>query len=166
MAKDKFPVTSAVRALRAAGVPFEQHVYDYVERGGTRRSATELGVDEHELIKTLVLENDRGAPLLALMHGDFAVATGLLAKVLGTKSVQPCRPEVAEKHTGYLVGGTSPFGTRTPDVPVYAERSIFDLPRIFINGGKRGFLVSLAPDGLRRALGERLRVVEVAAPAP
>ena len=166
MAKNKFPVTPAVRALRAAGINFESHLYDYVERGGTRHSAAELGVDEHEIIKTLVLETDRGAPLIALMHGDLEVATGLLAKALETKSVQPCRPEIAQKHTGYLVGGTSPFGTRTPDLPVYAERSIFDLPRIFLNGGKRGFLVSLTPNDLRRALGERLRgVVEVAAPA-
>lgn len=164
MAKDNFPVTAAVRALREAGIAFAPHLYDYVERGGTRRSAAELGVDEHEIVKTLVMEDDKRAPLLVLMHGDREVAIGLLAKAIGTKSVRPCRPEVAQKHTGYLVGGTSLFGTRTPDLPVYAEQTVFDLPRLFVNGGKRGFLVSLAPGDLRRVLGERLRVVEVAAP--
>ncbi len=164
MARDKFPVTPAVRVLRAAGITFEPHLYDYVERGGTRHSAAELGVDEHEVIKTLVLETDQGAPLLVLMHGDREVATGLLAKAIGTKSVQPCRPDIAQKHTGYQVGGTSPFGTRMAGLPVYVERTIFNLPRLFINGGKRGFLVSLAPNDLFLVLGERLRIVEVAAP--
>jgi Cys-tRNA(Pro) deacylase len=164
MPKDKFPVTPAVRALRAAGIVFEPHLYDYVERGGTRHAAVELNVDKHQVVKTLVLEDNERAPLLVLMHGDREVATGQLAKAVGVKSIQACRPDVAQKHTGYLIGGTSPFGTRTPSLPVYAEQTLFDLPRLFINGGKRGFLVSLAPNDLRRVLGDRLRVVEVAAP--
>jgi Cys-tRNA(Pro) deacylase len=114
MPKDKFPVTPAVRALRAASIVFEPHLYDYVERGGTRHAAVELNVDEHHVVKTLVLEDNKCAPLLVLMHGDREVATGLLTKAVGAKSIQACRPDVAQKHTGYLIGGTSPFGTRTP----------------------------------------------------
>jgi Cys-tRNA(Pro) deacylase len=151
MATPKYPVTSAVRALRAAGVPFEQHLYDYVEHGGTRRAAAELGVDEHAVIKTIVLQTDKREPLIVLMHGDREVGVGMLAKAIGAKSVAPCDPATVQKHTGYLVGGTSPFGTRTP-LSVYVERTIFDLPTIFINGGKRGFLVSLSPEAIRRVL--------------
>jgi Cys-tRNA(Pro) deacylase len=151
MAAPKYPVTPAVRALRAAGVPFEQHLYDYVEHGGTRRAAAELGVDEHAIIKTIVLQTDKREPLIVLMHGDKEVGVGMLAKVIGAKSVAPCDPAAVQKHTGYLVGGTSPFGTRTP-LAVYVERTIFDLSTIYINGGKRGFLVSLSPEAIRRVL--------------
>ena len=145
------PVTPAVRALKAAGVAYTEHLYRYEERGGTRVSARELGVDEHAVVKTLVLEDESKAPLIVLMHGDLEVSTKNLARLLGRKSIVPCRPEVAEKHTGYKVGGTSPFGTRKP-IPVYVERTILDLPRIFLNGGHRGFLVGLDPEALVRVL--------------
>jgi Cys-tRNA(Pro) deacylase len=151
MAAPKFPVTPAIRVLRAAGVPFEQHLYDYAEHGGTRRAAEELGVDEHSVIKTIVLQTDRREPLIVLMHGDREVGVGMLAKAVGAKSVAPCDPATAQKHTGYLFGGTSPFGTRTA-VPVYAERTIFALPAVYINGGKRGFLVSLSSDAIQRVI--------------
>lgn len=144
MTKEKAPVTPAVRQLRAAGVPFSDHVYAYEEKGGTTVSARELGVDEHSVVKTLVMEDDRRSPLLVLMHGDRQVSTRELARVLGVKTVQPCAPETANRHTGYLVGGTSPFGTRKP-LPVYMEKTILDLPRIYINGGKRGYLVGIEP---------------------
>ena len=154
-----YPITPAVRLLREKGVAFEPHLYDYVERGGTRRSAEELGVDEHAVVKTLVMETDAKKPLLVLMHGDREVSTKQLARALGVKSVHPCDFAQAQKHTGYLVGGTSPFGTRTR-LPVYAERTIFDLPKIYINGGKRGFLVSIDPKVLRDVL--KVEEVEVA----
>ena len=154
-----YPITPAVRFLREKGVAFEPHLYDYVERGGTRRSAEELGVDEHAVVKTLVMETDAKKPLLVLMHGDREVSTKQLARALGVKSVHPCDFAQAQKHTGYLVGGTSPFGTRTR-LPVYAERTIFDLPKIYINGGKRGFLVSIDPKVLRDVL--KVEEVEVA----
>ena len=150
------PVTPAVRLLRQHGVAFEPHLYDYVEHGGTTRSSSELGVPEHQVVKTLVFETEAKKPLVVLMHGDKQVSAKNLARHMGTKSVAPCKPEVAEKWTGYQVGGTSPFGTRQ-ELPVYCERSILELPRIWINGGKRGFLVSLAPSVLR----DVLRVVEV-----
>jgi Uncharacterized conserved protein len=162
MAAPKYPVTPAVRALRAAGVAFEQHLYDYEEHGGTERASRELGVDEHQVLKTIVFVTDEKKPLLILMHGDREVGPGLLAKAVGAKSVALCDPATAQKHTGYLFGGTSPFGTRAP-LPVYAERTIFDLPRLFVNGGKRGFLVSMTPDALRAAL-PALTPVEAAAP--
>ena len=146
-----YPVTPAVRLLREKKVEFEPHLYDYVERGGTRRSAEELGVDEHAVVKTLVMEAEGRRPFLVLMHGDREVSTKQLARHLGVKSVRPCDPQTAQKHTGYLVGGTSPFGTRAR-LPVYAERTIFGLPRILINGGKRGFLVSIDPQVLRDVL--------------
>ena len=145
------PVTQAVRALRAAGVPFVPHTYRYEERGGTRVSARELGVDEHRVIKTIVLETDAGAPLIALMHGDREVSTRSLARLLGVKTVQPCTPAVGERVTGYQFGGTSPFGTRKQPA-VYAHESIRDLPSIFVNGGKRGFLVEIAPAVLESVL--------------
>ena len=154
-----YPITPAVRLLREKGVAFEPHLYDYVERGGTRRSAEELGVDEHAVVKTLVMETDAKKPLLVLMHGDREVSTKQLARALGVKSVHPCDFAQAQKHTGYLVGGTSPFGTRAR-LPVYAERTIFDLPVIYINGGKRGFLVSIDPKVLRDVL--KVEEVEVA----
>jgi Cys-tRNA(Pro) deacylase len=142
----RYPVTTAIRALRAANATFEPHLYNYVERGGTRVSARELGVDEHTVIKTLVLLAD-GAPLIALMHGDHEVSTKSLARLMGAKTVEPCTPQHAEKLTGYQVGGTSPFGTRTR-LPVFAQKSIENLDRIYINGGKRGFLVAIAPSVL------------------
>ena len=147
--------TPAVHFLRQHKVPFTEHPYRYEERGGTAVSSRELGVDEHIVIKTLVMEDERKQPLIVLMHGDRAVSTKNLARQIGCKTVAPCDPEVAQKHTGYLVGGTSPFGTRTP-LPVYLERSIADLDRIYINGGRRGFLIALAPGDLVRALAPTL----------
>ncbi|HZM88051.1 MAG TPA: Cys-tRNA(Pro) deacylase [Blastocatellia bacterium] len=151
MDKASYPVTPAVRLLREKRIAFEPHIYAYQERGGTRRSAEELGVDEHAVIKTLVMETDERQPLIVLMHGDREVSTRELARTLRVKSVSPCDPAIAQKHTGYQVGGTSPFGTRKP-LPVYAEKTIFQLPTIYINGGKRGFLVSVDPNELRRVL--------------
>ena len=151
-----YPVTPAVRMLRERKVEFAPHLYDYEERGGTRHSAAALGVDEHAVVKTLVLETDARKPLIVLMHGDREVSTKQLARTLKVKTVQPCDPATAQKHTGYLVGGTSPFGTRMK-LPVYVERTIFELPRIYINGGKRGFLVEIEP----RVLSELLPVEEV-----
>ncbi|MCB9730694.1 MAG: Cys-tRNA(Pro) deacylase [Deltaproteobacteria bacterium] len=152
MARTQAPVTSAVRALREAGVAFEPHLYAYEDKGGTRVSARELGVDEHQVIKTLVMQADDGEPLIILMHGDLQVSTKELARQLGHRRVAPCDPATAEKHTGYQVGGTSPFGTRRP-LPVYVQRTVLELPRIYINGGKRGFLVSMHPSELSRVLG-------------
>ncbi len=148
----KVPVTAAVRALRAAKVAFEPRPYDYEPPGGTARSAAALGVDEHRVIKTLVLETGEGDPLICLMHGDREVSLRGLARHLGTKTVRPCDPAVAEKHSGYKVGGTSPFGTRKR-MRVLVERSILELDSILINGGKRGFLVELAPAVLVDVLG-------------
>lgn len=147
----KAPSTNATRLLRQAGVLYTEHLYRYEEHGGTAVSARELGVDEHAIIKTLVMEDDRGAPLIILMHGDREVSTKALARQIGAKSVIPCKPEVANRHSGYQVGGTSPFGTRAA-LPVYAEASILGLPRLFINGGSRGFLVGLKPGDLEKAL--------------
>ena len=143
-----YPVTPAVRVLREKRVAFAPRLYEYEERGGTRRSAAELGVDEHAVVKTLVMETDSRKPLVVLMHGDREVSTKQLARALGVKSVHPCDPAAAQKHTGYMVGGTSPFGTRAA-LPVYVERTIFELPKIYINGGKRGFLVEIDPQDLR-----------------
>jgi len=155
MSSDKQPVTPAIRVLRQHGVEFDQHVYKYEEKGGTAVSSRELGVPEHGVIKTLVMEDDAKSPLIVLMHGDKSVSTKNLARALGVKSVAPCKPEVADKHSGYQVGGTSPFGTKRP-MPVYVERTITQLPRIWINGGRRGFLVSLAPSDLVRVLNPTL----------
>src|SRR3569832_881687 len=149
MAADKTPMTAAIRVLREQKVQFSEHLYDYEEKGGTRVSARELGVDEHCVIKTLVMEDEGKRPLLVLMHGDREVSTKNLARTLGKKAIQPCSPEVASKHTGYLVGGTSPLGTRSR-LPVYLEATIAELPKIYINGGKRGFLVGLDPRGRSR----------------
>lgn len=146
-----YPVTPAVRLLREKKIEFEPHLYSYEERGGTRYSAGALKVDEHAVIKTLVMETDERKAIIVLMHGDREVSTKNLARTLKVKSVQPCDPATANKHTGYMVGGTSPFGTRA-QLPVYAERTIFDLPKIYINGGKRGFLVSLDPQKLHELL--------------
>ena len=149
MAKAKAPVTAAVRALRAAGVDFTDHLYDYEEHGGTAVSARELEVDEHAVIKTLIMEDDAQNPLIVLMHGDRKVSTKELARTLGVKTVSPCSPETANRHSGYLVGGTSPFGTRK-QMPVYLEKTVLDLDRIYINGGKRGYLVGIKPDDVVR----------------
>lgn len=149
------PSTNATRLLRAQGVAYTEHLYRYEDKGGTAVSARELGVDEHAVVKTLVMEDERGEPLLVLMHGDRQVSTKALARARGCKSVSPCRPEVAERHSGYQVGGTSPFGTRRA-MPVVLERSILDLPRLYVNGGSRGFLVGLAPADLARVLSPEL----------
>lgn len=144
MSKEKAPVTPAVRQLRAANVPFTDHLYDYEEKGGTAVSARELQVDEYSVVKTLVMEDDDRNPMVVLMHGNRQVSTKELARVVGVKTISPCTPEAANRHTGYMVGGTSPFGTRKT-LPVYMERSILALPRIYINGGKRGYLVGIDP---------------------
>jgi Cys-tRNA(Pro) deacylase len=143
--------TPAIHFLRRQGVTFAEHEYRYEEHGGTRVSARELGVAEHAVVKTLVMEDDAQQPLIVLMHGDCEVSTKQLARQIGRKSVTPCDPAVASKQTGYLVGGTSPFGTRKP-LPVYVERTILDLERLYINGGRRGFLVSMTPADLIKAL--------------
>lgn len=150
MATD-YPVTMAIRVLRQNKVEFSPHLYVYEERGGTRVSSAQLGVDEHAVIKTLIFEDDAKKPLCVLMHGDREVSAKNLARHIGTKSVAPCAPEVADRHSGYQVGGTSPFGLKRA-MPVYCESSIAELPRIYINGGARGFLVGLAPADLVRVL--------------
>jgi len=151
MGKDKSPVTPAVRQLRADKVDFGDHPYCYEEKGGTAVSARELGVDEHCVIKTLVMEDELKNPLIVLMHGDMQVSTKELARFIGVKLVSPCSPETAQRHSGYQIGGTSPFGMRRQLV-VYMEESISKLERIYINGGKRGYLVSMAPGELIRVL--------------
>jgi Cys-tRNA(Pro) deacylase len=158
MRAKKEPVTQAVRVLRAAGVPFDGHPYDYVEGGGTAQFARTQGVDERLVIKTLIMEDQDGNPMIVLMHGDRQVSTRALAREIGVRQVSPCDPKTADRHSGYQVGGTSPFGTRRA-MPVYCEASIADLPRIYINGGKRGYIISLAtPDALRLL---RPRLVQV-----
>lgn len=147
MPKIDYPITAAIRFLRAHHIAFEPHLYDYVEHGGTTHSAQALGVEEHAVIKTIVLENEKKQGLICLMHGDKQISTRQLARFLGMKHIEPARPEQANKWTGFLVGGTSPFGTKTA-LPVYVQNSIYTLPRIYINGGKRGFLVSIAPQDL------------------
>jgi Cys-tRNA(Pro) deacylase len=151
----KTPSTPATRLLRQQGVAFSEHPYRYREHGGTAVSARELGVDEHAVVKTLVMEDEAGAPLLVLMHGDREVSVKALARQLDRKSVQICKPEVANRHSGYLVGGTSPFGTRKA-MPVFLERTILALPRIYLNGGSRGFLLGLAPAEVVRLLSPTL----------
>ena len=136
--------TPATQWLRAHRVEFTEHPYDYVDHGGTAESSRQLGVDEHAVVKTLVMQDQDAKPLIVLMHGDCKVSTKNLARQIGAKSVEPCKPEVANRHSGYLVGGTSPFGTKKR-MPVYIEQTILDLPRIAINGGRRGFLVQLNP---------------------
>lgn len=151
MAKEKFPVTPAVRVLRQHAIAYGEHMYEYEEHGGTRVSAQALGVFEHLVIKTLVMQDEQGQVLLVLMHGDREVSTQALARQLNRRAISPCKPEVASKHTGYVFGGTSPFGLRSP-LPIYVEASVLDLPRIYVNGGKRGCLVSLASQDLVRVL--------------
>ena len=143
--------TPATRMMAKHGVPYTVHEYEYVEHGGTAVSSESLGVPEHEVVKTLVMEDEEKKPLIVLMHGDRTVSTQDLARQTGRKRVEPCRPEVAQRHTGYPVGGTSPFGLRKP-LPVFVERSILELPAIYINGGRRGFLVRIAPAELVRLL--------------
>jgi Cys-tRNA(Pro) deacylase len=149
--ESRLPVTAAVRVLREHGVAFTHHPYDYEARGGTEVSARELGVDEHAVIKTLVMQDDAARPLIVLMHGDREVSTKALARTLGVKGVEPCAPAVADRHSGYQVGGTSPFGTRKA-MPVYAQQTIADLPYLYINGGRRGYLVGMKPEDLIRVL--------------
>ncbi len=156
----KFPVTLAIRALRAAKVGFEPHVYNWEPHGGTEHSAAALGVDEHRVIKTLIFEDDQKQPLCVLMHGDREVSAKQLARLLGKRSVAPCRPEVAERHSGYQVGGTSPFGLRRA-MPVYMERTILEADTIYINGGARGFLVAIDPRQAVPVLGPTLVDVAV-----
>ncbi len=139
--------TPATQLLRRHSVAFSEHVYDFVAHGGTAESSKQLGVAEHEVIKTLVMEDERGAPMLVLMHGDRQVSTRNLARQIAVKTVQVCKPDVAQRHSGYLIGGTSPFGTRKA-MPVYVEQSVLALPRICINGGRRGFLIGIAPQVL------------------
>ena len=146
--------TPATQWLKARSVAYTEHVYDYVDRGGTAESARQLGRPENEVVKTLVMQDERGEPLIVLMHGDRQVSTKNLARAIGVKSVEPCQPEVAQRHSGYLVGGTSPFGTRKA-MPVYVEASVLDLPGLLINGGRRGYLLGIAPSVLTDALGAR-----------
>ena len=148
----KVSETPATAFLKKHGVAFTEHPYDYEERGGTRVSSEKLGVPEHEVIKTLVMEDEDKRPLVVLMHGDREVSTKNLARQTGKKRVEPCKPDVAERHSGYQVGGTSPFGLRKP-MPVYVERTVLDLARIYINGGRRGFLVGIDPKDLVRVVG-------------
>jgi Cys-tRNA(Pro) deacylase len=147
--------TPATAWLRRHGVGFTEHPYDYVEHGGTAESARQLGVDEHAVVKTLVMGDERAAPLVVLMHGDRQVSTKALARAIGAKSVEPCKPEVAQRHSGYLVGGTSPFGFKRQGVPVFVHTGVLALPRIFVNGGRRGFLVGIEPRVLTDLLGAR-----------
>ena len=151
MAKKDYPKTNAIRCLVEKSIAFEVFTYAYEDKGGTRVSARELGVDEHAIIKTLVMETNARDPLLVLMHGDREVSTKQLARALKVKSVRPCEPKSADRHSGYQVGGTSPFGTRRV-MPVYAEASIFDLDHIYINAGHRGLLVRIRPGDLHKAL--------------
>jgi Cys-tRNA(Pro) deacylase len=144
--------TPATQLLKRVGVTFTEHPYDYVDHGGTAESARQLGVPEHEVVKTLVMQDDRAQPLIVLMHGDCQVSTKNLAREIGAKAVEPCAPEVAQRHSGYLVGGTSPFGTRKR-LPVYVEASVLALPRLYINGGRRGYLVGIEPKVLQEVLG-------------
>jgi Cys-tRNA(Pro) deacylase len=143
-----------VAFLRANGVAFTEHIYEYVEHGGAQHSAEVLGLDPFTVVKTLVMQDDKRTPLIVLMHGNRTVSTKNLARQIGVKSVEPCVPDVANRHSGYLVGGTSPFATRR-QMPVYIERSILELPKICINGGRRGYLVGIAPEVCVRLLGAR-----------
>lgn len=147
----KAPSTQATRRLKGLGIAFTEFLYRYEDHGGTAVAAQALGVAEHAIIKTLVMEDDKGIPFIILMHGDREVSLKELARQMGARSVKPCAPETATKHSGYLVGGTSPFGTRKA-MPVFVERTILELPRLWINGGSRGFLLEMAPEDLAAAL--------------
>ena len=151
--------TPAIAVLQKAGVAYTEHEFEYIEHGGTGHSSASMGVPERQVIKTLVMEDEKGDPLIVLMHGDCKVSTKELARQAGAKRITPCKPEVATRHSGYLIGGTSPFGTRKR-MPVYLERSVTELPRIYINGGRRGYLVGMDPAELLRVLSPTL--VEVA----
>ena len=142
-----YPITPAIRVLRERKIEFAPHVFQYVEKGGTKHSAAVLKADEHAVIKTLVFETNERQPLIVLQHGDFQVSTKILARILNVKTIAPVAPERVNNLTGYLIGGTSPFGVKTK-MPIYAEKTIFDLPMIYINGGKRGFLVGIDPSAL------------------
>ena len=146
--------TPATQLLRRHGVSFTEHVYEYVEHGGTAESARQLGVDEHAVVKTLVMQDERAQPLIVLMHGDKQVSTKNLARGIGAKSVEPCKPEVAQRHSGYMVGGTSPFATRKA-MPMYVEETVLALDRICVNGGRRGYLIGIAPSVLTDLLGAK-----------
>jgi Cys-tRNA(Pro) deacylase len=149
--RDHVSETPATAFLRKHGVAFTEHVFEYEDHGGTRVAARELGVDEHAMVKTLVMEDERRAPLIVLMHGDRSVSTKNLARQAGAKRIEPCRPDVAQRHSGYQVGGTSPFATRKA-MPIYLEKTVLDLPKIYVNGGRRGYLVGMAPSDLARVL--------------
>ena len=152
--KDHASETPATQLLKRRAVIYSEHLYDYVENGGTAESARQLGVDEHHVVKTLIMEDDSAQPLVVLMHGDLQVSTKNLARQIGAKKVQNCKPEVAQRHSGYLVGGTSPFGTKKA-MPIYVEATILELPRVYINGGQRGYLVGIDPKVLVTLLGAR-----------
>ncbi len=151
MSREKTPMTPAVRMLQRAGIGFTPHPYKYIEHGGTRSFAEQYRVDEHAVIKTLIMEDDARKPLVVLMHGDREVSTKELARTLGVKTVRPCPPERAQRHSGYRIGGTSPFGLRRP-MPMAIEATVLELPKIYVNGGKRGFLVGIDPQDLARLL--------------
>ena len=159
MRDDKVPATAAIRILREKGISFVPHPYRYINHGGAKAASRELHIETHRAVKTLVMEDEEANPLIILMHGDREVSTKALARILGVRSVQPCTPETAQCHTGYVVGGTSPFGTRKR-LPVFMEKSILDLPMIFINGGRRGLLIEMDPRDMFNVLDPIL--VEVA----
>jgi Cys-tRNA(Pro) deacylase len=160
MSKDKNPVTPAIRVLREQKVMYSEHPYTYVDRGGTAESARQLGVDEYTVVKTLIMEDESAKPMIVLMHGNKEVSTKELARILQVKRIAPCAPETAQKHSGYMVGGTSPFGTRKA-MPVYMETTIGELPTIYINGGKRGYLVGIDPKEMMRVLKPVLVIVAI-----
>ncbi|WP_413943109.1 Cys-tRNA(Pro) deacylase [Bdellovibrio sp. HCB-162] len=160
--KDKLPMTLAIRELQKEGISFTSHLYPYEEKGGTAVSSKALGVPENIVIKTLIMESDDKSPLIVLMHGDMQVSTKQLARELGVKTISPCKPEVADRHSGYQVGGTSPFGTKKK-MPIYMEKTILDLERIYINGGKRGYLISLDPHDVVKVLKPHLVQVGIKA---
>jgi Cys-tRNA(Pro) deacylase len=149
--RERVSETPATAFLRKHGVAFSEHVFEYEDHGGTRLAARELGIDEHAMVKTLVMEDERKQPLIVLMHGDRSVSTKNLARQAGAKRIEPCRPDVAQRHSGYQIGGTSPFGVRK-SMPVYLEKTVLALPKIYINGGRRGYLVGIAPAELVRVL--------------
>lgn len=149
--KEKYPVTMATRFLKSHNVAYTPHLYKYEDRGGTAVAARELGVDEHKVIKTIIMEDETKEPFIVLMHGDMSVSEKNMARIRGVKTVKPCEPTVADKHSGYMVGGTSPFGTKR-DMKVYIEKSILSLDKIYINGGKRGFLIIISPSVLTETL--------------
>src|SRR5258706_11135332 len=155
MSRKRARVTAAIRDLRATQVEFTDHLYEYEEKGGTAVSARELGVPEHAVVKTLVMEDEDRNPLIVLMHGDRKVSTRELARIIGVKTIAPCNPDTANRHSGYLVGGTSPFGTRKK-MPVYMEQSLLELPAIYVNGGKCGYLVGVTPHALMPMLSPKL----------